>query len=447
MTDVQLEDRLSKLRIDKKHKQPRRRRAWRTWLFLLLAAAAVAALAYAKLHAPIEVKTGRIEKETSEPGKGPALVTASGYVIPRRKVEVSSKIVGRVIEAKAARGDTVHEGDVLIRIEDDDYRARVASAEAQVAALRARLAQLRAGSRPQEVAAANAAVASSEATLSNAEIELKRLEGLRNQGIVSSQEVDRARASRDVALAKLNSDKSNAQLVRIGPREEEIQAAAAELRQAEAGLDVANTELGYTVIRAPIDGTILEKLAEEGELVTNVNFGGTRGAKSSVVSMANLKDLQVEVDVNESELPKIKLNQKTEIRLDANPGRVYAGQVDEISPQADRQKGSVQVKVRILDPDDAMTIEVNARVTFLGEANPQAAAHERLWIPKSAVFKGENGDAVYILAEGKAVAKAVKLGTEAEKGVEVLDGLNGSETLIVSPVDKLADGARVVAAS
>ncbi|MDX9975314.1 MAG: efflux RND transporter periplasmic adaptor subunit [FCB group bacterium] len=445
MTDVQLDEKLSKLRIDKKHKQPRRRRAWRSWAILVLIAAAVGALAYARMNAPISVKTTQIEKENVAPGQGPALVTASGYVVPRRKVEVSSKIVGRVVEATVARGDLVQSGDVLLKIEDADYVARVRSAEAAVAALRARVAELRAGSRPQEIAAANAAVASSEATLNNAELDLKRLEGLLRQGIVSSKDVDQARAARDVAQAKVNSDRSTAQLVQIGPRREVIEAAEAELRQAEAVLEVAKTELDYTIIRAPISGTILEKLAEEGELVTNANFGGTRGAKSSVVSMADLRDLQVEVDVNEVELSKIKPGQQAEIRLDSNPERVYAGQVDEISPQADRQKGSVQVKVRILDPDETMTTEVNARVTFLGDAVAVVEAKSRLWIPKSAAVEGDNGSVVYVLSEGKAVAKPVTLGTEGEKGVEVVEGLDGSETLITSPLDQIKDGARVVA--
>lgn len=129
----------------------------------------------------------------------------------------------------------------------------------------------------------------------------------------------------------------------IGPRAEQIQAAEAQLKEAEANRELAKTELEYTVIKAPVDGTILEKLAETGELVTNTNFGGTRGAKSSVVSMANLKDLQVEVDLNESELPKVRLGQATEIRLDLNPNHVYEGEVDEISPQADRLKGTIDL--------------------------------------------------------------------------------------------------------
>jgi HlyD family secretion protein len=389
-----------------------------------------------------------VDKEVLAEGKGIQMVTASGYVVPRHKIEVSSKILGRVKEILVQRGDKVQEGDVLLRIEDEEYQAQVRSAEATVGALRARADELKAGSRPQEIAAAQATVISAQATLRNAEEDYKRSESLANEGVGSEQDSDRAKAARDVAKAQLNSSQKNAELVKVGPRREVIDAAEAQLREAEANLEYIKTALANTVLKAPITGTILEKLAEQGELVTNTNFGGTRGAKSSVVTMADLSDLQVEVDVNQADLSKVKTGQKTEIRLDSNPDRVYSGLVDEISPQADRQKGTVQVKVRVVDPDDGVRTEVNARVTFLGDAPTPAegaAAKPRLWIPKAAVVQGAEGATVYTVAGDKAVPVRVKLGTEAEKGVEAVEGLNGDETLIVSPLEKITAGTRVVA--
>lgn len=447
-TGKSLDNQLAKLRIDKDRKRVRRRQIpWGPVLVVLLVAGLAFAV-YNQVNAPVTVTTTRIDKETVTPGRGPALVTASGYVIPRHKVEVSSKIVGRVEEVFVKRGDHVNEGDVIIRIEDDDYQARVLAAEARVAALQARLAELRSGSRPQEIAASRASVEAAEATLREAELNLERVESLEETGAVSKQEADRMRTARDVAQAQLNAQRKNAELVNIGPRQEHIAAAEAELRQAQANVELAKTELAYTVVRAPITGVILEKLAEQGELVTNMNFGGTRGAKNSVVSMADLTDLQVEVDVNEADMGKIALNQPAEIRLDSASERVYHGQVDEISPQADRQKGTVQVKVRIADPDEHIRIEVTARVTFLGEAPAVAAYEDRIhmWVPKSAIV--QNGEShVYVLENGKAVAKPVVVGTEADKGVEIKQGLTGDETLITSPVEQLADGMRVTVAS
>ena len=448
MTNENLDNQLSRLRIDKERKHlSRRTRRWPKWIvFLLIVVGSVVGI-YLKTHAPIAVKTTRIEQQVSESGKGIPLVTASGYVVPRHKVEVSSKIIGRVKEVKILRGMQVKEGDILLAIEDDDFQARVRSAEAQYAMIQARVAELHAGSRSQEIAAANAAIASSAATRKNAQLEMQRLEALAQKGAVSKQDADRARTTLEVATARWDADRKNAELVKIGARKEVIDAAEAQLREAQANLELARTELDYTVIRAPISGTILEKLADQGELVTNTNFGGTRGAKSSVVTMADLSDLQIEVDLNESELSKVKLGQKTEIRLDANPKTVYNGEVDEISPQADRQKGTVQVKVKFLDPDKSVMTELNARVTFMGETAATEKAtpgQPQLWIPATAIVRDNGSSKVYLIIADKAVAKSVKLGTESEKGIEVLEGLTGTETIITNPSEKITDGVRVV---
>ncbi|HNR36054.1 MAG TPA: efflux RND transporter periplasmic adaptor subunit [Candidatus Hydrogenedentes bacterium] len=450
MDGANLDSELSKLRIDKERKRARRNRGRRVWA--VLAAAVVCAggvLAYGKWSAPLTVTTARVEVETAGSGRGPALVTASGYVVPRHKVEVSSKIIGRIQDIRVKRGDTVRQGDVLLTIDDAEYRARLQAAEAQVEAIKARLAELETGSRPQEIAAAEAAVASSEASLRNAVLDLRRIEALERQGAIARQELDRARAARDMAQARLDADRKQAELVRIGPRRETIEAAQAQLRQAEANVEAAKTELDYTIIRAPMDGTILEKLAEQGELVTNMNFGGTRGAKNSVVSMANLGDLQVEVDLNESEISKVALGQKAEIRLDSVPDRVFDGEVDEISPQADRQKGAVQIKVRLTNPDSAVKTEFNARVTFLGEPPADAQgveARPRLRVPRSAVVRTGPDPVVYVLSEGRAKAVPVKTGPEGENGVGIEEGLSGSEIVITGPMDKIADGAHVAVA-
>lgn len=368
-----LDNQLSKLRIDKARKRGRRGSAPWPWLVAAVIIVTGGFAGYSKVYAPVKVRTVRVIRETDGAGKGPALLTASGYVIARREVEVSAKIVGVIKATYVKPGDHVKKGDVLLRIEDREYQARVAAAKAQVAMLQAKVAELHSGSRPQEIAAADAQVAADAAALREAERKLQRIERLQKSGGVSREDLDRATANRDVAKARLDAESKNAELVRLGPRKEEVAAAEAQLREAQADLDLAEAELSYTVIRAPITGTILEKLAEQGELVTNTNFGGTRGAKNSVVTMADLTDLQVEVDVNEADLAKVKLQQPVEISLDSNPQRVYSGTVDEIAPQADRQKGTVQVKVRVRHPDASMKTEMSARVTFLGNSTEDKA--------------------------------------------------------------------------
>lgn len=448
MTDAGRDEKIGKLKIDREHKRPKRFRFKWSWLIGAVVLGGMGYGGYQQATAPLAVRTMPVEQEAVKAGRGPALVTATGYVVPRHKVEVSSKIIGRVVELNVKRGDVVQAGDVLLRVEDADFQARVAQARARVAAVEARVKELKAGSRPEEVAAARASAAASAAALRDAETELARLEQLAGAGVSPVQERDRAKNARDSARARLAADQNNARLVELGPRAEAIEAAEAELKQAQADLALAETELGYTVIKAPISGTVLEKIAEVGELVTNSNFGGTRGAKSSVLTMADLGDLQVEVDVNQAELQKVALGQETEIRLDVNPDVAYSGRVDEISPQADRQKGTVQVKVGIVSPDAGMKTDVNARVTFLGKADPNAGAGEkpRLWIPRSAVVRNGAESQVYVMENGVVAVKVVKTGIEAEKGVEVLEGLTGTETLIVGPMDQVKAGAHVKAA-
>jgi HlyD family secretion protein len=446
-----IDNALTKLRIDRTRKRPRRSGGRR---FLLLAVAIVAVVAacsfYNSRYSPVPVKITHPEVEKSG-ADGAEVLIATGYVIPRRTVEVSSKIIGRVKEMNVDRGQTVKQGDVLLVIDDEEYQAQVKQADALVASSEALLAELKAGSRPEEIKASKSAVAAAEARLVNARQDYDRLDSLRKQDVISQQELDRATAALDVAKADLKAATEQYKLVQKGPRQEQIDAAAAQLNQAKAGLDYARTQLGYTIIRAPISGTILEKVAEKGELVTNINLGGTRGAKSSAVSMADLNDLQVEIDVNEGDVPKVRLQQECRIKMDSVPGEVFQGRVDEMAPGADRQKATVQVKVAILDPRGLIRPEVNAQVTFLADKStaPQSAtpAKAKVWIAKTAFVqdtKNADGHIVYLAMEGKAVARPIKIGAEeGPKGFEVLEGLDGSESIITEPLDKITDGRRI----
>ncbi|MEN6627756.1 MAG: efflux RND transporter periplasmic adaptor subunit [Candidatus Sumerlaeia bacterium] len=434
---------LDKLRIDK-----RRRRNGRgvrpLWIVALIAAAVVGAWYWHKANAAVAVKVAKAEAiAAARAAEGTPVLTASGYVIPRHVIEVSSKIIGRVKDMLVARGDRVKAGDVLIRLEDGDLQAQLRAAEARLASADAKLAEMRAGSRPQEVQAARAAVNSAEATLENTKLEFERKQKLAGSRVISQQELDLARMAFRVAEANLRSARENLNLIETWPRREQLDAAEADQRQAVANLEYAKTQIDEAVIRAPVDGTILEKLADKGELVTNVNYGGERGAKSSVVSMANLKDLQVELDVNENDLPHVRMGQACEVRVDSAPGRLFTGEVDEIAPQADRQKGTVQVKVRLINPSDQVLPDVSAHVTFLkkndGKNSPGGA---RVLVPASAIVRG-SGTSVWIAAGGRAVSRAVKVGAETPRGAEVIEGLSGGELVITSPLDQMTTGTKV----
>ena len=190
-------------------------------------------------------------------------------------------------------------------------------------------------------------------------------------------------------------------------------------------------------------GTILERNVEIGEFVTT-SFVGERGAKGYVVSLADLNDLQVELDISQDDFAKLHPDQRGVVWTDAFPDRKYDGRIFEISPEADRQKATVQVKVQVLEPDEYMRPEMNANVAFVAEAKSTAGSDEpaaaTITIPSSAL---RDGNAVFVLLGDRAVRRAVRVRRSGPRGVEISEGLIGGEELIVSPPPDLQDGDRV----
>ncbi len=253
---------------------------------------------------------------TKEPSKpGDAVLTVSGYVIPRERIEISPKFQGTVKSIGIKKGDTVKKGEVLVQLEDDEYRARLLQAQGQLG--------------------------QAEANLKNAEVNLKRQQDLASSNVDSAQALDDALRARD--------------------------AGAAEVTAAKGSVDLAQTYLDWCTIRAPIDGTVLEKLVNPNELVVPQSFGGTRGPSTAFLAMADLNDLQVEIDLNESDTPKVHLNQKCRVSPEAYPDKKYTGRVAEIAPEANRSKGTLQVKVQVENPDKFLTPELTAKVDFLAD--------------------------------------------------------------------------------
>lgn len=242
-------------------------------------------------------------------------MTVTGYVIPRERIEISPKFMGTVRAINVKKGDVVSKGAVIVELEDDEYRARLLEAEGRLAL--------------------------AEANLANAELNLTRALDLERKNVESARVADDARRARAVA--------------------------AAEVQVAKGTLALAQTYLNWCTIRAPIDGVILEKLVDPNELVAPQSFGGGRGPSTAFVAMADLNDLQVEIDLNEADVGKVRLNQRCRISPEAYPEKVYGGYVAEIAPEANRSKGTLQVKVQIENPDRYLTPELTAKVDFLAE--------------------------------------------------------------------------------
>jgi RND family efflux transporter MFP subunit len=371
-----------------------------------------------------------------------AVLTASGYIVPRRRVEVSSKTSGRVEELLVDRGDIVKAGQVLARLDDKEILAQLKQARAARQAAAARLDEAVAGSRPQEIERAQAALDEAQANLRTAQINLDRALRLQERGVLAKQALDEARNAFDVAGAQVGVAKKNFELTQLGPRAEQVQLARAQLAEADASIVFLETQLENTIIRAPVAGTVLERLIEKGEMVTTGYVSG-RGAKSALVSIADLKELEVELDINEADIPRVRLGQECSVSPESYPDRRYRAKVREIAPEANRQKATIQVKVAIGDPDMYLRPETNAKVNFLETANPQPAGRGiRVTVPKAAIAPGPS---LFLFKNGKAVRTAITLGAERNGRVEVLSGLSGGEQVIVGKLDGIADNMSVTA--
>jgi HlyD family secretion protein len=409
-------------------------------LFVLLG---TGRFAYNKLNAAVEVQTVLVKAAGTGTGaiEGVAL-NATGYIVAHHEIQVASKVVGRVKWIGVEKGDHVKEGQPIVRLEDDEYQAQLDQAKGNLANLQAKLLEAEHGSRPQEIALAKANVDQARANLTNAQITLDRTKELVAQGVLSRQQLDDAQAKYDDAQAHVVSLEKNYELTKIGPRKEDIDALRGQVEQAQGVLLYAQTQLDNTVIRAPIEGTILERAVEQGEFVTN-GFVGDKGAKGYVVTLADLNDLQVELDINQNDFAKLQMGQKGIVTTDAYPDRKYDGVIAEISPKADRQKATVQVKVKILKPDSYLRPEMNASVAFLADekSTPTAGGVPAplIVVPASAV----KNDAVFVVLGGKAVRRPVKTGPTSSQGVRIEQGLVGGEDLILNPPDTLKDGDRV----
>jgi HlyD family secretion protein len=386
----------------------------------------------------VEVATATFKAANAEE----PVLTAGGYVIARHQVEVGSKITGRVIALEIEEGDFVARNQVIARLDNYELSAQVRQAEANLAAAKTRLAELEAGSRPQEVERANADLSRTDAELKNALLNFKRIESLVRQGVTDQKSLEDARTRYDIAVAAQRGAKQSYELARIGPRQEAINLARAQVNQATAELAYAHAQLENTVIRAPIDGTVLERHVDLGEMVTT-GFTSNRGAKQALVTMADLKNLLVELEISEAEIAKVQPQQPAIITADAYPDRRYKGVVEHIASAADRQKGTVKVKLAIADPDEYLRPDMGAKANFHRKGAELSDRPDIVTVPKSAIVQQGNGNVVYLVRDSKVAIKSVSLGKEDGGYVEILSGLGAGEKVITGGQSALKEGDEV----
>jgi RND family efflux transporter MFP subunit len=396
---------LSQLSIDRGAKARPRRRRFGKWTFGALVAVLIGVIvAWRVATAPITVETATVT--TAYPTQAITVLNATGRVVAARKAAVSTKATGRLEWLGVQEGTRVKEGDVIARLENADVAAARDSAVANVAAAKANLDQ-------------------GEAELRDSERNLRRTRELYEKKFVSA-------AALDTAIARNEKAKASIAALRAA-----IGVAQANARQAEVALE-------QTLIRAPFDGIVLTKNANVGDILTP--FSSATDSKGAVVNMADMKTLEVEADVSESSIAKIRDGMPTEIQLDAYPEMRLRGKVSRIVPTVDRTKATLLVKVAFVDHDPRVLPDMSAKVAFLErEARPEEREPVVAVRPEAVLER--DAKSVVFRIDAKGVAHAVDVGKPAKLGDLVqVSGVKPGDKVALKPPAKLADGARVAEA-
>ncbi len=401
----------------------------------------LSALAYRLFSSDVpEVETARAAAETSGNVEAGTVLSATGYIVAHHKIEANSKVTGRVAWIGVEKGDKVKEGQILVRLEDQEFRAQYEQAKGAADMAQAQLAELQNGSRPEEIQQADHNLSEAKATAINDKATLDRTKNLVAQGVLSQQALDDATAKYEASQQRAHSLEQSYQLAKLGPRAEEITRAKGALAQAEGAAAYAKEQLNATVIRAPITGTILDRSVEKGELLT----GQFASAARPVFSLADLNDLQVELDIAQDDFARLTPKQKAMVTVDAFPDRKYNGQIAEVSPEANRQKATVQVKVQVLNPDEYLRPEMNATAKFIADEPKKEAASSPagVFVPTIAVRDSGGKKIVFLAFNGKAIQREVRIKSQRSGGY-LVDGLNGGETVITTAPATLKDGDKI----
>lgn len=393
---------LDKLKIDRGPIAAPRRRRWVRY-------AAVAALAVLALGIGLAV-TRRPTVDTTAvtsayPYQNDTQLNATGYVVPQRKAAVASKGQGRVEWLGVLEGTRVKKDEIIARLESRDVEASLAQALAQV-----------------KVARANLGV--QQAELKDAEIALRRTAALAPRGAVPAAQLDTDTARVNKARASVNSGE-------------------AAVASAEANARAAQVAVDQTVIRAPFDGIVLAKHANVGDNITP--FSSASDSKGAVVTIADMDTLEVEADVAESNIAKIRAGQPCEIQLDALPDMRFAGRVSRIVPTVDRSKATVLVKVRFVDRDDRVLPDMSAKIAFLSKPVSAQDRQPVTAVQASAVVERDGRAVVFALQDDTVHAVPVARGARIGELVAVR-GVKPGDTVVLAPGAALKDGAKVTVA-
>ena len=382
---------------------PLRRRRWTRIVTAVIVAAILAIAVVSRFGSGTSVDTATVAM--AYPSQNYTLLNATGYVAAQRKAALSSKATGRLEWLGVLEGSHVKKDELVARLENRDVAANLGQATANVKVAQANLEQ-------------------GMAELRDAERALRRSQELLQQKYISA-------ATHDAAVARYNKAKAA------------IAGLRAAIAAAEATRQAAQVALDQTLIRAPFDGVVLTKNANVGDNITP--FSSATDSKGAVVTIADMDTLEVEADVAESNLAKIRVGQACEIQLDAFPDLRLAGVVSRMVPTVDRSKATLLVKVRFVEHDPRILPDMSAKVAFLSQPVPPQEKKPVTAVQAAAVTERNGKKVVFVVNDGKAQQTPVTVGRKIGELLEVR-GIKSGDKVVLNPGEKLRDGSSITLA-
>ena len=355
----------------------------------------------------VEVTTIVAEEQATGPSLGTSVLNASGYVVARRMSTVASKVTGRVLEIFVEEGQAVKKDEVVARLDPVNSQTILTMAERELEASRRNLAEI-------------------EIRLADARRTLERNEALVKQQLVSQQALDASRAEVNATAARL-------------------EAAKAQVKVSESSLAMRRNDFNDLNVRAPFDGVIVSKDAQPGEMISPLSAGGgfTRTGIATIVDMGSR---EIEVDVNEAYINRVKPNQRVEATLDAYPDKSLPAHVVNIVPTADRTKATVRVRIGFDQLEPFILPDMGIKVRFLDDQPAPAAVAQqgpRVRIPAVAVTRTDGEAFVWVVRDNRVERRAVSVGPESEGQIEILAGVASGDELVSPVVPGLEDGGKI----
>jgi RND family efflux transporter MFP subunit len=355
---------------------------------------------------PTEVSTVVAEADSSGPSLGTSVLNASGYVVARRMATVSSKVTGKVLEIYVEEGMEVKKGQVLARLDPENSSTMLTMAERELEAAKRNLTEI-------------------EVRLADARRNLERNEALVKQQLVSQTALDTSRAEANALAARLA-------------------ASQAQVKVSESSLAMRRIDYNDLNVRAPFNGVVISKDAQPGEMISPMSAGGGF-TRTGIATIVDMESREVEVDVNEAYINRVKSNQRVEATLDAYPDAPLAAHVINIVPTADRTKATVRVRIGFEKLEPQILPDMGIKVRFLDDqpVQPVASQGPRIRVPAVAIQQIDGESYVWVVSEERVERRAVTLGPESEGTVEIRAGVNSGDELVSPVVQGLVDGGKI----